>query len=173
MEQYLSSMIERLYLYALVRPDGQWGYIGATSQLKRRVHCWEQLRPKEHFKILMVGDEVYVLAMERKLIRYCWKRGIPIRNKQATNTPVAVLRAAGRKAGRITGPQNVKIMNAKLTREQRSRAGCAALAARQSKQRRRLDYFRARICGRKEWRLTSDVSRNLAAMLVVRRPLPL
>ena len=97
-------MTERLYLYALVRPDGRWGYVGATVDPARRAQKWARLCPGERFKVLIAGAEDYVLAMERKLIRLCWKRSIPIRNQRAVNVPVAFLRENGRKGGRKGGP---------------------------------------------------------------------
>src|SRR6266545_4449551 len=92
-------MTERLYLYALVRPDGQWGYVGATIDPKRRARNWAWLRPDARFQVLLIGAENYVLDAERKLIRLCKTRGIPITNRSVANTPLVKLRTAGRNGG--------------------------------------------------------------------------
>lgn len=88
---------ERLYLYALTRRDKSWSYVGATIHPRARARKWKSLHPRETFKVLMIGDESYVLKMERDLIRTCKQSGIPIRNNGAKNVPVAVLRVNGRK----------------------------------------------------------------------------
>ena len=90
-------MTERLYLYALVRPDGRWGYVGATVNPKRRAQNWAYDRPGERFQVLMIGDEKYVLAMERKLIRHCWQPRQPITNCRASNRPLPLYRRAPRR----------------------------------------------------------------------------
>lgn len=133
---------ERLYLYALTCYDRSWSYIGATIDPKRRAQNWRQHYPNERLRVLMVGAENYVLMMERKLIQYCWDKGIPIRNRSAKNTPLhqAEMSRAQKaawsqpdiKTGRIAAMKcAIERRGVHLTEEHRTNLSAAMRAAHQ------------------------------------------